>query len=549
MAFHVPKAPGFSQMLKDGAKHYHGLEEAVYRNISACKELTQTTKSAFGPHGMNKMVINHIEKLFVTNDAATILKELEVQHPAAKMIVIATQMCEQEAGDGTNLVLILAGALLAHAEDLLRMGLSVTEVIEGYEQACEKAIEILPDLVCSSVSDMRDVDIVASALKTSIASKQYGYEDFLSKLIAKACVSILPPTRLAFSVDNIRVAKLVGSGVMASSYVNGMLFQRSCESDINCVKNAKIACFSCPFDMLNTETKGTVLIKNAEELKNFSKGEENLMESHVKAIVDTGVNVIVAGGKVADLALHYANKYKVMVVRLNSKWDLRRLCKTVNATALPRLVAPTPEETGHCSMVKQDEIGDKSVVIFEHQSTDGCSIATLTLRAATTNIMDDLERAVDDGVNNYKVFTRDQRLVPGAGATEIELAKRIAAFGESCPGLEQYAIKKFGQALEVVPRTLAENAGLNPTKMVSQLYAAHQDDCGVADGVDIESGEIINALEKGILDAYLVKYWALKLATDAAVTILRVDQIIMAKRAGGPKPKTKEDWDADDDHC
>lgn len=131
MAFHVPKAPGFSQMLKDGAKHYHGLEEAVYRNISACKELTQTTKSAFGPHGMNKMVINHIEKLFVTNDAATILKELEVQHPAAKMIVIATQMCEQEAGDGTNLVLILAGSLLSHAEDLLRMGLSVPEVIEG----------------------------------------------------------------------------------------------------------------------------------------------------------------------------------------------------------------------------------------------------------------------------------------------------------------------------------------------------------------------------------------------------------------------------------
>ncbi|CAK8672365.1 unnamed protein product [Clavelina lepadiformis] len=548
MAFRVPKAPGFSQMLKDGARHFQGLEEAVYRNIKACNELTQTTKSAFGPHGMNKMVINHIEKLFVTNDAATILKELEVQHPAAKMIVIASQMCEQEVGDGTNLVLILAGSMLHLAEELLRMGLSVTEVIEGFEQACEKAIEILPDLVCSSVKDLRDVDGVTKALRTGIASKQYGNEDFLARLIAKACVSILPPDRIAFNVDNVRVSKLLGSGITSSSIINGMLFIRECESDLNSVKNANIAVYSCPFDMLNTETKGTVLIKNAKELLDFSAGEENLMESQIKGIVATGVNVIVSGGKVSDLALHFANKYKVMVVRLNSKWDLRRLCKTVNATALPRLTPPTPEETGHCTAVRQDEVGDKRIVVFEHATEEGSKVCTLALRASTENIMDDLERAVDDGVNNFKVLTRDLHQVPGAGACEIELAKRIAKFGESCPGLEQYAIKKYAQALEVVPRALAENAGLNPTEVVSKLYASHQGEDGTSNGVDIETGDVIDVAEAGILDLYLVKHWALRLATNAAVTVLRVDQIIMAKPAGGPKaPKQSGDWDKDAD--
>jgi len=547
MAFHVPRAPGFQQMMKDGAKHFQGLEEAVYRNIKACDELATTNRSAFGPHGMNKMVINHIEKLFVTNDAATILKELEIQHPAAKMLVLATQMCEQEVGDGTNFVLMFAGALLKHAEQLLRMGLEVPDVIEGYEQACEKAISILPDLVCSTVSDLRDVSAVTAALKTPIASKQYGNEDFLAELIASACVRILPPDSIRFNVDNIRVSKLQGSGIFSSKVVNGMLFPRTCESEIQTVQDANIVVFTCPFDMLATETKGTVLIKNADELKNFSKGEENLMEAQIKAIADSGINVVVSGGKVSDLALHFSNKYKLMVVRLNSKWDVRRLCRTVNATALPRMTVPTPEETGHCSVVRQDEIADKNVVIFEHAS-QGSSVCTIALRAATDNVLDDLERSVDDGVNNFKVYTKDKRLVPGAGACEVELGKRIEKFGEASPGLEQYAIKKFAESLDCVPRALSENAGLNPTDVITKLHAAHQETDKCNYGVDIESGDIIDAKEAGIVDSYLVKHWALRLATNAATTVLRVDQIIMAKRAGGPKPpKQNGDWDDNDE--
>ncbi|KAF6117855.1 chaperonin containing TCP1 subunit 8 [Phyllostomus discolor] len=486
MALHVPKAPGFAQMLKEGAKHFSGLEEAVYRNIQACKELAQTTRTAYGPNGMNKMVINHLEKLFVTNDAATILRELEVQHPAAKMIVMASHMQEQEVGDGTNFVLVFAGALLEAAEELLRVGLSVSE-----------AVSIFPDS---------------------------GH----------------------FNVDNIRVCKILGSGICSSSVLHGMVFKKETEGDVTSVKDAKIAVYSCPFDGMITETKGTVLIKTAEELMNFSKGEENLMDAQVKAIADTGANVIVTGGKVADMALHYANKYNIMLVRLNSKWDLRRLCKTVGATALPRLTPPVVEEMGHCDSVYLSEVGDTQVVVFKHEKEDG-AISTIVLRGSTDNLMDDVERAVDDGVNTFKVLTRDKRLVPGGGATEIELAKQITSYGETCPGLEQYAIKKFAEALEAIPRALAENSGVKANEVISKLYAVHQEgNKNVGLDIEAEVPAVKDMLEAGVLDTYLGKYWAIKLATNAAVTVLRVDQIIMAKPAGGPKPPSgKKDWDDD----
>uniref|UniRef100_A0A8C6H244 T-complex protein 1 subunit theta n=1 Tax=Mus spicilegus TaxID=10103 RepID=A0A8C6H244_MUSSI len=486
MALHVPKAPGFAQMLKDGAKHFSGLEEAVYRNIQACKELAQTTRTAYGPNGMNKMVINRLEKLFVTNDAATILRELEVQHPAAKMIVMASHMQEQEVGDGTNFVLVFAGALLELAEELLRIGLSVSE-----------AISIFPDSG-------------------------------------------------NFNVDNIRVCKILGSGIYSSSVLHGMVFKKETEGDVTSVKDAKIAVYSCPFDGMITETKGTVLIKTAEELMNFSKGEENLMDAQVKAIAGTGANVIVTGGKVADMALHYANKYNIMLVRLNSKWDLRRLCKTVGATALPKLTPPVQEEMGHCDSVYLSEVGDTQVVVFKHEKEDG-AISTIVLRGSTDNLMDDIERAVDDGVNTFKVLTRDKRLVPGGGATEIELAKQITSYGETCPGLEQYAIKKFAEAFEAIPRALAENSGVKANEVISKLYSVHQEgNKNVGLDIEAEVPAVKDMLEASILDTYLGKYWAIKLATNAAVTVLRVDQIIMAKPAGGPKPPSgKKDWDDD----
>ncbi|XP_049833626.1 T-complex protein 1 subunit theta [Schistocerca gregaria] len=534
MALHVPKAPGMAQMLKDGARYFSGLEEAVYRNINACKQFSQTVRTAYGPNGMNKMVINHIEKLFVTNDAATIIRELEVEHPAAKLMILASQMQEQEVGDGTNFVIILSGALLEAAEELLRMGLTSSEIVDGYELALEKALEILPTLTCYEIKDYRKEEDTARGIKPAIMSKQYGNEDFLTKLITKACVSNVPE-KTTFNVDNIRVCKILGSGLQNSDVVQGMVFKRTVDSDVLKKSPAKVAVFTCAVDIMQTETKGTVLIKSADELMQFSRGEENLLENQIKAIADAGADVIVSGGKFGDMALHYINKYNMMAVKLSSKWDIRRVCKTVGATALPRLTAPTKEELGYADHVYVDELGDTSVVVFKLEGRES-RIATIVIRGSTDNYMDDIERAVDDGVNTFKGITRDGRFVPGAGATEIELARQIASFAETRPGLEQYAIKKFATALETFVKCLAENSGVKSSEVVSKLYAAHEE--GKKNhGFDIEGegAAIIDVAEAGIIDLYLTKMWGLKYATNAACTILKVDQIIMAKRAGGPK--------------
>jgi len=548
MALHVPRAPGFSSMMKDGAKFFSGLEEAVIRNIGACKEFAETVQTCYGPNGMNKMVINHLEKLFVTNDAATIIRELEVEHPAAKLLILGSQMQENEIGDATNFVIIFAGALLRVAEELLRMGLKPTEVADGYEIALNKALELLPSLSCYEVTNTRDEESVKKAVRTAVMSKQYGNEDFLSELITKACISILPDKETQFNVDNVRVCKILGSGLHSSQVINGMVFKRHAESNIIKKESCKIAIYTCPIDALQTETKGTVLIKTAEELTTFSRGEESQLEKQIKAIADAGVDVVVAGGKFGDLAMHYVNKYNMMAVRLMSKWDVRRLARATGATALPKMTPPTSEEMGMADTVYVDELGDTEIVVFRVGEKES-RVSTIVIRGATDNYMDDIERAVDDGVNVFKGLCKDGKMTAGGGATEIELARQVGQWAETHPGLEQYSINKFAEALEVIPRVLAENSGVKPKEVISKLYAAHSEgNKNIGFDIDGETGDVKDCLESNVLDLMLAKKWALKYATNAACTVLRVDQIIMAKRAGGPKPRdTQGGMDQDDD--
>jgi len=545
MALHVPKAPGFQSMLKEGARFYSGLDEVAMKNIDACKELAETTKSAYGPNGMNKMVINHIEKLFVTNDAATIMREIEIQHPAAKLLIMASDMQEKEIGDGTNFVLIFGGQLLQNAADLLNMGLSPVEIIDGYNIALSKVQELLPKLVASEVKDLANKEFVKKAMRACFSSKQLGYEEFLSDLVTDACMQALKQSQ-TFNVDNVRVCKILGSGVLNSSVMKGMVLKREVEGNVTKATKCKIALYSCPIDISTTETKGTVLIKTAAELKNFSRGEEELLEKQIKAIVDTGVKVVVCGGKVGEMALHFLNKYEIMAVRVLSKFDLRRVAKTVGGTVLAKIIPPSPEDMGYCDNVYIDEVGDVPVIAFRQDKDEG-AISAIVVRGSTDNIMDDIERAIDDGVNNFKALTRDGRLLPGAGAVEIELAKQLSTISESYPGLEQYAIKKFAEAFEVIPKTLAENSGFKNTEVLSQLYAAHQE--GKANfGFNIEGGDnqVVDVNDKGIFDLYLTKDWGITYATKAAVSVLYVDKIIMARPAGGPKPRENKDWDNDD---
>eukprot|EP00038_Savillea_parva_P007711 m.172037 g.172037 ORF g.172037 m.172037 type:complete len:549 (+) comp13463_c0_seq1:46-1692(+) len=536
MAMHVPQS-GLSRMMKSGTQHYSGIDEAVVRNITACRDIANMVKTSFGPNGMNKMIINHLDKLFVTNDAATMIRELEVEHPAAKLLVMASEQQSHEVGDGTNFVIIFAGMLLQKAEGLLTMGLSPAEVIAGYEKAALKAIEILPDLVCHTVSNVRDHNEVAAALKTCLQSKQYGYEQFLADLVAKACIEAMPEEGQPFNVDYVRVVKIPGQGVLSSQVLRGMIFRRAMtEAKVTSVTDGKVAVYTGAVDWQQTETKGTVLIQSADELKDFSKGEENMLEAQIAAIKAAGVNVIVSGSRFGDMAEHFINKAGIMMVKILSKHDIRRLCKTIGATPLPRLMPPSPSELGHADKVEVQEVGDVRVTAFT-QTEEASPVSTFVIRGSTANVMDDMERAVDDGVNVYKAITKDPRLLPGAGATEIALASKLERYGQAQTGLEQYAICAFAEALEAIPQVLAENAGVKAKDTVSLLYAAHAKGETCA-GVDIEQDKpaTLDAAKAGIFDNFPTKRWGLTFATNAAATVLRVDQIIMAKKAGGPNP-------------
>lgn len=523
-----------TDLLKDGYKHFSGKNDVTNQCIEAVENLAKITRTSLGPHGMNKMIVNHLEKLFVTNDAATILKELDIVHPAARMCLNAAQMQEQEIGDGTNLVLVLIAELLNNAELLLQKGLHINDITGGYLKGQAKAIEVLEAITVWKAEDVKSVEQVSKALKGAISSKQYGYEDLLAPLIAKACVQVCPRNPHNFNVDNVRVAKILGGGVSDTTVIKGHVLVRDTEGTIKHLTNAKVAVFTGGLELAKTETKDTVVIHTAQQLTDYNKSEEIAMEDIVKKISEAGINLIVSGGAVSELGLHFLERYKIMVVKVLSKFELRRICKTIGATALVRLGAPTPEEIGHCDVVNVEEIGSTKCTIFRQEKEDS-GISTLVVRGSTQNLLDDIERCVDDAVNVYKTMVRDPRFVPGAGAAEIELSRTIQAYGGETPGLMQYSIKRYGEAFEVIPRTIAENAGLKVTELLASLYAAHQKG-DKSSGIDVEEGTARSALDLGILDLLATKVQAIKLATDAAVTVLKVDQIIMAKMAGGPKP-------------
>ncbi|KAK8918781.1 T-complex protein 1 subunit alpha [Platanthera zijinensis] len=490
MVFHM-QPYGIQGLLKEGHKHLSGLDEAVLKNIDACKQLTLITRTSLGPNGMNKMIINHLDKLFVTNDAATIVNELEVQHPAAKILVLAGKAQQEEIGDGANLTISFAGEILQNAEELIRMGLHPSEIISGYTKAINKTIELLEELVeeGSENMDVRSKVEVVSRMKAAVSSKRFGEEDILCPLIADIVV------------------------------------------------------FTGGVDTSATETKGTVLIQNAEQLEKYAKTEEAKVEELIKAVADSGAKVVVSGAAVGEMALHFCERYKLMVLKISSKFELRRFCRTTGAVALLKLSPPNPDNLGYADSVSVEEIGGARVTIVKNDEA-GNLVTSVVLRGSTDSILDDLERAVDDGVNTYKAMCRDSRILPGAAATEIELARKLKEFSFKETGLDQYAIAKFAESFEMVPKILADNAGLNAMEIISSLYAEHAAG-NTKVGIDIEEGVCKDVSNLNIWDLYVTKFFALKYATDAACTVLRVDQIIMSKPAGGPKRDQPAGMDED----
>lgn len=535
-------AAGLGGMLKEGHKVFEGVQGAVIRNIDAARGIAGMVQTSLGPNGMNKLVVNHLGKIIVTSDCATIMKELEVQHPAAKMLVLAAEMQESEFGDNTNFVISFAGELLKLAEDLLRNGLHTAEIVSGYQRALEKTFEILPSLVVKTIENVRDPVQLKLAIKSVLSTKQFGYEDLLSDLVTQACLTTLSPTAKnpKLNMDSVRIAKLRGGSIPQSSMVKGMVILRDAEGIVKKVENAKVIVFGCGIEASATEAKGTVLLKDATELLNYNKSEERKMEEMIEGIASSGVKAVICNGSISEMAMHFLDKFSLMTIKITSKFELRRICGALGATAVVRLGPCTPEEMGECSLIEVREVGGRKVIVFNQLHDEDTSVATVVIRASTEHVLNDVERAVDDGINSVRTLLNDRRLLPGAGAVELELNKRLSAYADEVQGLDQYAIRKFAEAFETIPRTLAENAGYKADEVMAALYAAHEK--GEKNvGVDISgdlvaSGNVIDAATAGIYDHLEGKKYAIKLAANAAITVLRVDQIIMAKQAGGPKP-------------
>lgn len=552
-------AGGIQSILKDGGKHFAGLDDAVLKNIDAAKQISRLTKSSFGPHGMNKLIVNHLDKHFITRDAAVMLTEMEVMHPAAKLVVMAAKSQEQECGDGTNFVSILAGELLVQAEELLKQGVHVSDIIRGFDLALKHSLQTLttptttPTIPLAITASTTESE-VTKYIKAVIASKQYGQEDVIATLVATACLQSLPKTPTTrggqldgFNADDVRIAKLVGGGDLFSSYVvSGCVIGRDAMGHIKSRNNCKVAVFSVGLEMTSTETGGQVLITNAAELLNFTKGEEIKMEQFVKELAAAGIGCVITGGGIQDLALHYLNLYDIMTVKVVSKFELKRIADAIAATLMVRLGCPLPEELGYAESVRVEEVSSQKITIVKSRDS---RISTIVLRGATVNALEEVERAIVDSVNLFRCLTvkHEHAFVYGAGACEAALAEHVRVYAGTHTGLEQYGIAAFAEALDAVVRCIADNAGLRGNEVLASIVAAQQGGNKAA-CVDVTgaNGGVGDAGKIGVYDHLMTKNWAIRLAVDAALTILRTQHIIVAKQAGMPaKPKGESNVDDD----
>jgi len=535
---------GVQSLLKDGGKSFSGVDEALLKNIEACKDLAKIIRSSFGPNGSNKLVINHLGRQFITADTATMLKELDMQHPCGRMLVASCAQQEFEVGDGTNLTVMFAGSLLQEAEALLKEGLHAADVIKGYELCLEKTLELIGGYGCWELTDVKDFDQVKKAVMTAVSAKQMDLAPVLTDLIAKAIVQVtrslaesqndgkkgIEETK-KFELDNVRTSKIPGGSLSKSFVVDGMVVPRNTMGIVKEATKCKVAVYGGGIDHQQTEAKGTVLIKNAAELMNFSKGEESAMEEFIKGLADMGVGVIISGGSVNDIAQHFLDKYKILTVKIGSKFELKRMCSSLKAVNVLRAGLPMEEELGYADSVKVEEIASNKITVFRSEES---KIATIVLRGATLSTLEEWDRAINDAVNVIRAAIKEPTFCAGGSATEMRLAHDINTFGATVPGLDQYAVLKFAEALEMVPKILADNAGYSRVDTLTALYKAQADGKHTT-GLDLspDTEEILQDSAKvGVLDHLSTKEWAIRHALESVLTILRVDHIIMAKQAG-----------------
>ncbi|MCB9362417.1 TCP-1/cpn60 chaperonin family protein [Candidatus Woesearchaeota archaeon] len=501
-------------------------KNAQKANIMAAKLVAEAVRTTLGPKGMDKMLVDSLGEVTITNDGVTILREMPIEHPTAKMIVEVARTQESEVGDGTTSAVVLAGELLKNAEKLLESNIHPTVLAKGYRMAAEEAIRML-NSIAKDVSS-KDEDMLIAIAETAMTGKG---AEANKQVLAKLMVEALYITK--GSIRDIHVQKKTGGSAEDSELITGILLdkERVHSGMPISVKEAKIALLNCPFEVRTPDTDAKIQITDPLQLQAFVDQEEKMLKKMVDKLEESGANVLLCQKGIDDIAQYFLAKRGIYAVRRIRKTDVDALSKATGATIVNNIQELTEEDLGTAGIVEERKVGDM-IMTFVTDCKHAQSV-TLLLKGATQHVVDELKRAVDDALGDLGAALRTGKLVAGAGSPEMEVARALRKYGEGLSGREQLAVLAFADSMEIIPRTLAENAGLDPIDVLTALKSAH-DKGSVWAGIDVFTGKVVDAWSHGVLEPLAVKVQAISSASEVAEMILRIDDVI----AGGQPEKS-----------
>ncbi|MEL9940326.1 MAG: thermosome subunit beta [Ignisphaera sp.] len=520
-------------ILKEGTSRSAG-RDALRANMMAALTIAEMLKTTYGPKGMDKMLVDALGDVTITNDGATILDKMDVQHPAAKMLVQIAKGQDEEAGDGTKTAVIFAGELLRRAEELLDKGLHPTTIVSGYKRALDYAIQIAQNIADSvDVESAQADEILRKVALSSLTSKAvHGAREHIADLVVKAVKQVAEKRadRWYVDLDNIQIIKKKGAGLIDSMLVYGVVLDKEVVHPAmpRRVENAKIALLDAPLEIEKPEIDAEIRISDPLQMRKFLEEKENILRDMVEKISAVGANVVICQKGIDDVAQHYLAKKGIMAVRRVKRSDMEKLERATGGRIVSNIEDLTEKDLGTCALVEERKVGEDKMVFVENCKNPRA--VSIVLRAGLERLVDEAERSVRDALSAVADVYRVPKVVYGAGAFEIELAKHIRDYANKVGGKEGLAVEAFARALEGVVETLITNAGLDPVDMLMRLRAEHMKPDGKWVGVDVFTGKLVDARSLGVVEPLLVKISALKAGTEAATLILRIDDVIAAAR-------------------
>ncbi|KHO46633.1 MAG: thermosome [archaeon GW2011_AR3] len=517
-------------ILPEGAQRSVG-KDAHSTNIMAAKAVAETVRTTLGPKGMDKMLVDSMGDVTVTNDGVTILEEMNIEHPSAKMIVEIAKTQENEVGDGTTTAVVLAGELLKNAEELLNQNIHPTVVAKGYRIASEKAQVILNAI--SEKITKEDNDSLIKIATTAMTGKGAEYsKEKLAKMTVDA-VKMIVESDGNIDSENVKIEKRSGAPADDSMLIKGVLIdkERVHPGMPRQVKNAKIALIDKEIEISKTEIDSKIEITSPDQMQAFLDQEEKMLKNLVEKILSSGANVVICQKGIDDVAQYFMSKKGVYAVRRVSESDMKRLARATGGRVVSNIHDLDKSDLGFSGSVEEKKVGDEQYTFI--QDCKNPKAVTLLVRGGTEHVTNEIERAISDAVGDVIAALRVGKIVGGAGAVEIELSKQLYKFANSLSGKEQLAAKAFAQSLEVIPKTLAENAGLDPIDVLTELKAAHDKGQKWA-GINVFTGKVMDAMKNGVVEPLKIKTQAVSSASEVAIMILRIDDLIAAGKSSGP---------------